>query len=83
MRDTTKKKRGPIICAAVVIGILGIYLAFILFPMIGMAYGEVIAIGFLVIYSLAIVAVIAGVLAALRQRLKEIDGGEEEDAKKY
>ena len=28
-------------------------------------------------------AIIVGVLLALRQRLKEIDGGEEEDAKKY
>ena len=35
------------------------------------------------LYSLMIVAMIVGVLMALRQRLREIRGGEEEDAKKY
>lgn len=83
MRDTTKKKRAPIICAAVIIAFLGIFLATIVFPLIGETYGEVIAVGFLVVYGLVIVAIIAGVLAALRQRLKEIEGGEEENAKKY
>ncbi len=34
-------------------------------------------------YALIGGAVIVGVLLALAQRLKEIDGGEEEDAKKY
>ena len=47
------------------------------------AYGDGIAIGFLAVYGLVLVAVIVGVLAALGQRLKEIEGGEEEDAKKY
>ena len=28
-------------------------------------------------------AVVAGVLLALRQRLREIDGGEEDDARQY
>lgn len=85
MRNTTKKskRRAPIICAAVVIGFLVIYLAAILFPLIGQIYGELLAVGFLVVYGVLIVAVIVGVLAALRQRLKEIEGGEEEDAKKY
>lgn len=39
--------------------------------------------GILIVYGLLIVAVILGVLAALRQRLKEIESGEEEDAKQY
>jgi len=38
---------------------------------------------FLLLYGGLIVAVVFGVIAALRQRLKEIEGGEEEDAKKY
>jgi len=85
MQDATKKnkKKAPILCAAVVIAFLGVFLATILFPLIGEAYGQLMAVGFLVIYGLLIVAVIFGVLAALRQRLKEIEGGEEEDAKKY
>ncbi len=85
MQDTTNrgKKKGAIICAAVVIGILIIYLAVILFPLMDAAFGEMIAVGFLLVYGAVIIAVIAGILAALRQRLKEIEGGEEEDAKKY
>ena len=86
MQDTTdkkNKKKAPILCAAVIIGILGIYLSTILFPLMGAAYGELIAVGFLVIYGLVIISVIIGILAALRQRLNEIEGGEEEDAKKY
>ena len=34
-------------------------------------------------YALLGLAVVAGVIAALCQRLREIKGGEEEDAKKY
>ena len=85
MQDTTKnsKKKAHIICAAVVIGLLSIFLATILFPLIGEVYGELLAVGFLLIYGLGIIAVIIGVLVALRQRLKEIESGEEEDARKY
>ena len=83
MRDTTKKKRGAVVSAAVIVGLVGIILAAVLVPLIREVYGEGIAVGFLVIYGLALVAVIVGVLAALGQRLKEIEGGEEEDAKKY
>lgn len=85
MRDIIdkKKKRGPIISAVVIIAILGIYLAAFLYPVVGEALGDTIGVVFLIVYGLFIVAVIVGVLAALRQRLKEIEGGEEEDAKKY
>ena len=58
-------------------------LATILLPLIGEVYGEMLALGFLLIYGALIIAVILGILFALRQRLKEIEGGEEEDAKKY
>jgi len=78
-----QKKKGPVICASVVIGLLGIILATVLFLLIGETYGELLAVGFLLIYGGLIVAVILGVLLALRQRLKEIKGGEEEDAKQY
>ena len=77
------KKKAPIICAAVVIAILGIFLATILFPLIGEVMGKALAVGFLLIYGGVIIAAIVGVVAALRQRLQEIEGGEEEDAKQY
>jgi len=82
-RGSDNKKKAPIICAAVVIGLMLVYLAVIMYGIIGEAEGEVFAIGFLLIYGAVIVAAIVGVVLALRQRLKEIEGGEEEDAKKY
>ena len=85
MQNVTKnrKKKAPIICAALVIGFLVVYLAVVLFTLVGAAHGELLAAGILLIYGGAVVAVIFGVIAALRQRLQEIEGGEEEDAKKY
>ena len=83
MQKTTKKKWTAILCAAIIVGLLGLFLAAILFPLIGQAVGEAVAMGFLLVYGLGIVAVIVGVLMALRQRLKEIKGGEEDEAKKY
>ena len=38
---------------------------------------------FLLLYAAAGGAVIVGVLAAMAQRLREIDGGEEDEASKY
>lgn len=86
MQDDTKKRSGKtaaILCAAVVIAILGIYLAAILYPLLGAAWGEGIAVGILIVYGLLIAAVIVGVIVALGQRLREIEGGEEENARKY
>lgn len=83
MQKTTRKKWTAILCAAVIVGVLGLFLVAILFPLVGQAVGEAVAMGFLLVYGLAVVAVIVGVLAALRQRLKEIRGGEEDAAKKY
>lgn len=83
MQKTTRKKWTAILCAAVIVGVLGLFLAAILFPLVGQAVGEAVAMGFLLVYGLAVVAVIVGVLTALRQRLKEIRGGEEDAAKKY
>lgn len=82
MRNTINKRKGPIICAAVIIGALCIYLAVVLFLMLGV-YGELMALCFLLLYGLVILVVIAGIIMALRQRLREIRSGEEEEAKQY
>ena len=37
----------------------------------------------LILYALVLLAVIVGVVIALIQRLREIERGEEEDARKY
>ena len=82
-----RKKAASLACAALVVAVLGVLLGLVLLPVlmpllgIGIIDGAAaVALG---LYALALLAVIAGVIAALRQRLREIDGGEEEDAKKY
>lgn len=40
-------------------------------------------IGIMVVYAILGIAIVAGVLRAMVQRLREIKGGEEEDARKY
>ncbi len=81
--NKNNKKRGSILCAAAVIAVLGIFLGTILMPLISELAGALFAVGFLLVYGGIIVAVIVGVIVALRQRLEEIEGGEEEEAKKY
>ena len=81
--DRQRKKRISMICAAVFIGILGVYLAVILFPLLHSSAGELLAVGLLILYAVLILAVIVGILLALRQRLQEIETGEEDEAKKY
>jgi len=40
-------------------------------------------IGIMVVYGLLAVAIVVGVLYAMVQRLREIQGGEEDEARKY
>lgn len=81
--DKKRKKRGSILSAVVIISILAVFVGFILFPLISEVAGVFFAAVILLFYAGAIVAVIFGVIAALRQRLEEIERGEEEEAKKY
>ena len=82
MRKNTKKL-APIACAAIVIVLLALYIAVILFTLFTESLGDLIGIVGVVVATGIILAAIIGVLAALRQRMKEIDKGEEEDAKIY
>lgn len=84
MQKNTKKKVAPILIAVLVVAYIG--------PLVGMlayAAGLLGAEGgwgilpFLLLYALAGGAVIVGVLCAAAQRLREIDRGEEDEAKKY
>ena len=83
MRSNTKKKIAPVLVTAAVVLLLAGVLLWMVFPMIRLTWGATGATAFLAVYALAVIAINAGVVAALRQRLKEIEGGEEEDAKKY
>lgn len=80
-KDT--KKRASIRSAVVIIAILAVFVGFILFPLISEVGGMLFAVMVLLLYAGGIVAVIFGILAALKQRLEELESGEEEEAKKY
>ena len=87
MQNGTEKKRKGLaaaIAALVMVVILGLVLLSLLAALEETAvFGIHLATAFLVVYALVVLAMILGVIAALRQRLRELKGGEEEEAKKY
>ena len=85
MRDNTNRKKiAPVVVSVLVCLYVGPLVAGVLAAMLGLAKtGAGGLLPFLLLYALAGGAVMAGVLTAMAQRLREIDGGEEEDAKKY
>lgn len=82
MRKSTKG-RGPVIVAA--LGTVVVALLFFGSLLWVMLEEEPIpaVIGIMAVYAILGIAIIVGVLYAMVQRLREIQGGEEEDAKKY
>ena len=78
--DVKKVKRGPIIAALVCIIF---FLAMIIIVGWAMMVDPETPIGMIAVFIAIFVAMIVGVLLALRQRLKEIDGGELDEARKY
>ena len=86
MRGNSEKRRrkiAPMVCAVVILGVLGVLLGLVVLPLLGLGRGDSAAVVILALYALALLAVMIGVIAATLQRLREIDRGEEEDAKKY
>ena len=84
MRGNTKKKIAPVVVTILVLLWVGPLVGAVLAVMAGLAGTEASGVlPFLLLYALAGGAVVVGVLTAMAQRLREIDGGEEEDAKKY
>ena len=74
-----KRRRGPIIAAVVMIVLMGISIGFIAWA----AKVDPIPIPLLLIIMAIPAAVIVGVLLALKERMKQIEGGEEDEARKY
>ena len=83
--ERKRKKVAPIVVAGLVV----LYVApLIIMTILGMAGMFELGVGLapvlvVLLYLLIGGAIIGGVLLALRQRLREIDGGEEEDARIY
>ena len=84
MQRNTKKKIAPVAVAAAVVLYVGPLVAMAAYAagLLG-AEGGWSILPFLLLYALAGGAVIVGVLYAAAQRLREIDGGEEDEASKY
>ena len=83
MSKAAWKKVAPLLCAAVVVVFLGLFLGALLLPLLDVGSGDGGAVVILILYALVLLAVIVGVVIALIQRLREIERGEEEDARKY
>lgn len=83
MQSTTKKKTGAWLCAMVMIALVAAYVIAIAAILLTAGDEGIAVLGFVALYGGLLVAVAVGILFALRQRLKEIDGGEEEAAKQY
>ena len=81
--EKKSKKRVAILAALVVIALMTVYLLAIIIPLAREVLGEGIVVAILVIYAAVVLASIVGVTLALRQRLKEIESGEEDEAKRY
>ena len=81
--EKKSKKRVAVTAALVVIALMTVYLVTIIIPLVREILGVGIAMTILVLYGALIVACILGVTIALKQRLKEIEGGEEDEAKRY
>ena len=84
MKNRNKKKIAPVVIAALVVAYVGPMVAAVAYAagMLGEAGGWGV-LPFLLLYAVAGGAVIVGILAAMAQRLREIDGGEEDAAQKY
>ena len=80
MPDRGKKKIGAWLSALIVAAVMGAYALVVLVMLL--IEPDLFLVG-LALWLLAPLAVMIGVLAALRGRLKEIDGGEEDEAAKY
>ena len=84
MRKTTdtKKLRGAVIAAVVMAGLMLVFAV----CMVGACFAgseDAAGIVILMVTALIFLAMAVGVLIALVQRKKEIEGGEEDEAKKY
>ena len=86
MRSNTEKRparRAPVLAALATVAVVVIFVGTLLWTFLAAGGMDTIGVGIMAVYVLIGLAVIGGVLAAMVQRLREIAGGEEEDAKKY
>ncbi len=82
MQNATK--RWPaVVCALVIICLIIMWIGILAAALLGDPVGNLSFAVIIGIYATLAAAVVVGILIALWQRMKEISGGEEEEAKKY
>ena len=86
MRNTTddrnKKRLAALLCALLFGGLAGAIALVLLLSWLGAGIGGAAGL-ILLLYALVYLAIAVGVGLALRQRWREIEGGEEDEARKY
>ncbi len=82
MQNATKKWPA-VVCAVVIICLIVLWVAILAVALLGDLANYFPGMAFIGIYATIGAVVIIGILIALGQRMKEITGGEEEEAKKY
>jgi MerR family copper efflux transcriptional regulator len=86
MRNNTDKRhsrsRGAILSAMVISILIFLFIGSLLWIMLDEGAVPA-ALGVMIVYAVLGLAVIIGVMVALFQRLREIDKGEEDEARKY
>ncbi len=81
MQGNTEKKKGAVIAAVVMLAMVLVFVGALVVLLLGDE--DLFADSIAWMYIIGGVAVVIGVLVALRQRFAEIHRGEEEEAKKY
>ena len=81
--DKTPGRLAPVLAALATVAVVLIFVGTLLWTFLAAGGMDTIGVGIMAVYVLIGLAVIGGVLAAMVQRLREIAGGEEEDARKY
>ena len=81
--ERRKGRLAPVLAAlGATVGVLE-FVGAVVWAFLASGGADTIAVGIMTLYVLAGIAVIAGVLAAMVQRLRELKRGEEEDARQY
>ncbi len=85
MRKTTKGHglTTSALVAILVIAVIAFIVGGLLYGFFGHGNPEGFATAFVIVYALLGLAVIAGIVAALVQRIREVRGGEQDEARKY
>lgn len=78
-----KKIIAPVVIAVAALAVLIPFLLVLVLPGFGMEWAPGMVQAFVIAYALVILLVIGGIIAALVSRIREIQKGEEDDAKKY